>query len=170
MKNRDLIDSIDSINAVAALKQPVRTSFVIALNLKAVRDHMSVLDTQREELVAKHALKGADGKPLPVYASAVDKDGKSILDDLGDPRLDADGKPILDKDGKPAQILERRVRLKGGGKAFQTELDELLDIDVTSDIRIRPVKLSLLEGSVEPQHLVSVLWMLNDDVSEKQPV
>lgn len=167
MKNSDLIDSIESINAVAALKQPVRTAFVVALNLKAVRDHMVVFEEQRKKLVAQHTRKDKDGEPLKAYAPAFDAAGKSILTEDGEPLLDAEGKMLLDKDGKPPRAVEGQVRLIDGGKPFQKDFKELLDFEFTSkEVFIRPVKLSLLEGSIEPTHLANITWMINDDTVE----
>lgn len=165
MKNRDLLDAVESINAVAALKQPVRTSFVVALNLKAVRDHMGVFDEQRKKLVEAHTRKDADGKPLPVYAPTVDAEGKSIITAEGDLILDAEGKPLVDKNGKPPKVLDGQVRLDDP-KEFRKDLEDLLGIELTDkEVFIRPVKISLLEGNIEPQHLVNIMWMLNDDTS-----
>lgn len=166
MKNSDLLGSIEPINALAALKQPVQVSFAIALNLKAVRDHITVFKEQQQKIVDKYTGKDVNGKPLPAYAFAVDRDGKSILDEKGDPLLDSDGKPVLDKDGNPPKVLENQVRITDP-KAFRKDLEELDQMDVTDDVKIRPIKLSLLEGLIEPQLLVGVIWMINDDVSEK---
>jgi hypothetical protein len=166
VKNSDLVGSIESINALAALKQPVQASFAIALNLKAVRDHITVFKEQQQKIVDKYTGRDADGKPLPAYDFAVDKNGKSILDEKGDPILGPDEKPVLDKDGNPPKVLENQVRITDP-KAFRNDLRELDDMDVTDEVKIRPIKLSLLEGLIEPQLLVSVIWMINDDVSEK---
>jgi hypothetical protein len=163
VKNRDLLDATESINAVAALKQPVRTSFCIALNLKAIRDHLEVYETQRKKLVAAHAKKDKDGKNLPAYFPAEDKDGKSIFDKDGEPIPNA-----VDRDGNPPKVNPNGVRLNNP-QAFHDEYKELLELDVTDELVIRPVKLSLLEGSIEPQHLSGITWMINDDVSDPLP-
>jgi len=131
-----------------------------------VRDHLIVFDDQHKKIIDTYTKKDANGKPLPVYVAAVDKEGNSILDKDGDPILDVDKKPILDKDGNPAQVQEGQIRLTDS-KAFHANLQELFNMDVTEDVKIRLVKLSLLEGVIEPQLLVSVIWMINDDVSEK---
>lgn len=165
MKNSDLLDAVASINAIAALKQPVRTSFVIALNLKAVRDHLEIFEGQRKKLVDQYTQRDDKGVAIPVYAPAVDKDGKAIVDPDGHLIMDADGKPPVDKDGKALRPLEGHFHLVDPAK-FREDIKELTEIDVTKEVTIRPVKLSLLEGSIEPQHFCNVLWMINDDLAE----
>jgi predicted house-cleaning noncanonical NTP pyrophosphatase (MazG superfamily) len=140
VKNSDLVGSIESLNALAALKLPVRTSFTVALNLKAIRDHIGVLDEERKKVADKHTLKDADGKPLPVY------------------KLDDAGKEVL-KDGKP-EILEGRIRIDNI-QSFNDDMEALLSVDVSDVVNIKQVKLADLEGSIEPQHLAAVLWMIN---------
>ena len=158
MKNRDLIDSIASINALADFKQSVKTSFAISLNLKSVKDHMDVFNEQRKKLVEEHTDKDADGKALPVYELAVDKDGRNILGD--------DGEPVkkLDKEGKPIPV-DGQVKLSDP-KAFQKDFEELLDIDITADLKVRRIKLTDLTGQIEPRHFTNLLWMILDDVYE----
>lgn len=158
MKNRDLLDSIESINALANFKQSVKTSFAISLNLKAVKDHMEIFTEQRKKLVEEHTEKDADDKPLPVYELALDKDGKNILGD--------DGEPVkkLDKDGQPIAV-EGQVKLIDP-KKFQKDFEELLDIDITGDLKVRKIKLTDLTGQIEPRHFTNLLWMILDDVYE----
>lgn len=157
LRTRDILDAVESINAVAALKLPVRTSFAVALNLKAVKDAVDVFQAQRKKILDEHTLKDADGKPLPAYAPVLGEDGK--------PRMDKDGRPEVVKDDKGViinKVLEGQVQLDDP-KAFQADVQELLDVDITDDVHIKPVKLSALSGALEPQHFVNILWMINDD-------
>jgi hypothetical protein len=176
VKNRDLLGSIESINAIAALKQPVRTAFAVALNLKAVKDHMEVFDGQRKKIVEAHTKKDEAGVAIPVYEAEKGEDGKPLLDKDGEPiliykdELTPEGEPKT-KDGKPVRklvnkVIEGQVKLDDP-KAFQKEINDLLDIDVADELKIRPVKLSDLKGDIESQHFANAIWMINDDVSDK---
>lgn len=157
MKNRELINAIESINALAALKLPVRTSFAVALNLKAVRDHVEVFEEQRKKIVEKHTLKDEKGVPVPVYLPEKDADGK--------PKVDAKGEAIIVKDDKGEivnRIHEGQIKLIDP-KPFNKDIEELLAIDVTEEVTIRPIKLGDLEGSLEPQHFANITWMIKED-------
>lgn len=157
LKNREFINAIESINALAALKLPVRTSFAVALNLKAVRDHMEVFEAQRKKLVEKHTMKDASGANVPVYLPEKGADGK--------PLLDAKGEVVLVKDEKGEivnKIHEGQIKLDDP-KAFNKDIEELLAIDVSEELVVRPIKLSDLEGSLEPQHFANILWMIKED-------
>lgn len=167
MKNRDLQEAVESINALAALKLPVKTAFAVALNLKAIQDHLTVYNDQRKRLVEANTENDEEGKPLPVYLPENGPDGK--------PLLDADGKatPVKGDDGKIInKISAGAVVLKEAGKPFRESLDELLDIAIDDMLTIKRVKISAITGEIAPQHLVNVLWMFQDDVSpaeEKKP-
>jgi hypothetical protein len=157
MKNRELINAIESINALAAMKLPVRTSFAVALNLKAVRDHMEIFEEQRKKLVEKHTLKDKKGVPVPVYLPEKDAEGK--------PKVDAKGEATIVKDDKGEivnKVHEGQIKLIDP-KLFNKDIEELLAIDVTKEVNIRPIKLSDLEGSLEPQHFANIVWMIKED-------
>lgn len=170
MKNRDLINSVESINAVAALKQlPIPVAFAVGLNLKAVRDHMEIFETHRKKILEAHTKKDDKGVPVPVYLPEKDADGK--------PRLDAKGDVLIVKDDKGEivnKIHEGQVKLDDP-KTFNKEIEELLNIDITDDLKIRKVRLSTLLPSkdikddkgttLEPSHFANLLWMFIDDIS-----
>ena len=159
MKNRDLQDAVEAINALAALKLPVKTAFAVALNLKSIQDHLVVFNDQRKRLVQENTENDADGKPLPVYLPENGADGKPMLDANGSSvRVVCDGK-IINKVSPGAVIL------KDGGKPYSLAMEELLDIDIDDVLRIKRVKVSAITGDIESQHLVSILWMFQDDVS-----
>jgi hypothetical protein len=160
VKNRDLLDSAESINAIAALKQPVRTAFAVGLNLRAIKDHITYFDEQRKKLVDRHTQKDESGEPVPVYAPENGPDGKPLVES------DGTAIPVRDAAGKIVnKILNGQIKLVDP-KAFQKEMQELLDVDVTEDIKIRLIKLSDLKGDLEPQHFANLIWMFNED-SEK---
>lgn len=157
IKNRDLVNAIESINAIAALKLPVRTSFAVALNLKAVRDHMEVFNEQRTKILDKHTLKDKKGVPLPAYAPENGPNGK--------PLLEADGRPTIVKDDKGEivnKVLKDQVQIDEPA-AYKKDIEELLDINVTKLVQIKPIKLGDLEGTLEPQHFVNILWMFKEE-------
>ena len=160
MKNSDLLGSVESLNILAALKQPVRTSFVIALNIRAINEHLKVIEEQRKKLVEEFTRKDDKGVALPAYQPGATADGKPLLDETGEPIPG-----LVDAQGKPPAVVEGQVRLTDP-KAFYKKLEDLQDLDVTDVVHIRPVKLSLLEGTIEPKTLVGILWAINDDVSE----
>lgn len=176
MKNRDLINAVESINAVAALKQlPIPVAFAIGLNLKAVRDHMEFFDTQRKKVLEKHTNRDDHGAAIPVYIPEKDSDGKPLLDAKGKARV------IKDENGDVInKIHEGQVELKDP-KAFNADIEELLNVDVSDELVIRKVRLSALlpkdkdgkvvldakgdkDTTLEPSHFANLLWMFTDDI------
>lgn len=150
MKNRDLQEAVSSINVLAALKLPTKTAFLVALNLKAIKDHLTVFHDQRKRLVELHTERDSDGVPVPVLVPELDESKK--------PRLDAQGKVIT-------RVAEGSVVLKDTGKPFRKDEDDLLDIDIDDMLKIQPVKISTIVGEIEPQHLTNIMWMFIDDLS-----
>lgn len=176
MKNRDLINAVESINAVAALKQlPIPIAFAIGLNLKAVRDHMTLFEDHRKKLLEKHTKRDEKGNQVPVYLPEKDDKGQPLLDAAGEPKIVKN-----DKGEVVNKIHEGQIKL-ADPKAFNKDIEELLAVDVTDELKIRKVKLSALlpkdkdgkpsmeaksdpETTLSPQHFANLLWMFEDDL------
>lgn len=73
MKNRELLDSVEALSALASTKLKGSVGFAVSYNLKQVQDHLKVVEESRAAIVDRYTVKD-DGKPRPVIGS----DGKAI--------------------------------------------------------------------------------------------
>jgi hypothetical protein len=145
--NSDLISSLDALQAIAGMKLKARASFAVALNLRNIQAHLTVLDAERNKLIDRHAQRDASGNLVPVLA------------------MDASGKPVLDSNGAP-QVLEGRVNIADRA-AFAQELAALMSLDVSDVVSVKTIKLSDLDGLIEPRFMAGLLWMITDDSEAK---
>lgn len=72
MKNRDILESTESLSTLADAKMPGSAGFIVAYNLKQVQAHLETLDKARKEIIDRYTQKDAEGKPVPV----TDAEGK----------------------------------------------------------------------------------------------
>lgn len=153
MKNRDLINAVASINAVAELKDlSIPLSYAISLNLRAVKDHLAVFDELKEKVVNAHTVKDEAGKPAKVFNKT------------------AEGKFIIDEEtGEPSFV--NGARKMDDQEATDRDYKALLDIDVSADVKLRPIKLSRLKDGkgafikgLEPRHFSDAFFMFVNDI------
>lgn len=151
MKNRDLVNSTDSVNSIAAIKDlPIPLSFAIGLNLKALKDYLDVFEAEKKKLIDKHTVKDAEGKPIPQT------------------RLDENGKPVLGEDGRPETIPGSLTW--DDSKALDADFKILLDLEAEG-FKPRRIKISKLKDAkgvwlkgIDPADFASASWMFLNDI------
>ena len=155
MKNRDLANSLEGLQAISSIKAlPLNIAFAIGLNINAVKDHMEVFNDLKKKVLEEHAKKDKDGTIIPFYHKT--QDGKFVIDE---------------ETGKPA-FTQGSMQFGERQKEVDAAFKELLDTEIDDKVVLRVIKLSKLRDKsgalltgIEPQHLAACMWMFEDDLS-----
>ena len=130
MKNRELLDSAESLAALASTKLKGSIGFIVAHNFKQVQEHLKTLDTSRLDIVKANTKLDEEGKPIPVK--------------------DADGRVQENQ----VHLKDRDAFTKELGDLFDLEVGDLIKIKKLKAssldlVEIEPRHLALLGWMIE---------------------
>lgn len=88
LTNRNILESINNLRAVAQKQLPVKVSYTISKNISQIESELKIYEKERQKLIEKYAEKDEDGKIISdernqiKFADVVgwDKDIKELLD------------------------------------------------------------------------------------------